>query len=179
MERLTTPAKKQRIIELLRRDSYNISEITAMAEIDRSTYYEWIKNDAEFAASVEQAKEEFRAEMTAEAKKSLRRLICGYMAEETTTITVPSGTHDENGKPIPAIKEMKTVKKPIPPNTGAVIFTLTNVDPDNWKNRQEVTGNGKISHEFSAKDIPDDVLREMTDRMQAAESARERERRGL
>lgn len=179
-ERLDTPKKKAHIIELLRQDTYNVTELTRIVGADRTMYYDWLKNDPEFAKGVEEAKEEFRAAMTAEAKNSLRKLIQGYTAEETTIVTIPSKTKkDPAGNPLPEIKEQKTIRKPIPPNTGAVIFALTNVDPDNWKNRQEVSGTNKVTHEFTAQDIPDDMLREIANKMQEAESQRERERRGL
>lgn len=56
--------------------------------------------------------------------------------------TVGSGKYDINGKEIPRIKEQKIVDKHYQPDTAAIIFTLTNGEPENWKNRQnnEVTG---------------------------------------
>lgn len=172
--------KKERIVALLREDTYSVTELTRIVGCDRSVYYDWLKDDPDFAQAVQEAKEEFRAKMTAEAKNSLRKLIQGYTAEETTIISVPSKTKfDPNGNPLPVIKEQKTIRKPVPPNTGAVIFALTNVDPDNWKNRQEFTGNTKLTHEYSAEDIPDDLLKACAEKMQEKESKRERERRGL
>lgn len=46
---------------------------------------------------------------------------------------------DENGKEKqkPKIKEKTIVKKHIQPDTAAIIFTLTNGNPDRWKNRQD------------------------------------------
>ena len=37
----------------------------------------------------------------------------------------------------PKIKEKTIVKKHIQPDTAAIIFTLTNGNPDRWKNRQD------------------------------------------
>jgi hypothetical protein len=50
---------------------------------------------------------------------------------------------EADGKtPIPKIKEQVTTTKHVAPDTGAIIFVLTNGDPDHWKNRQnaELTG---------------------------------------
>ena len=49
---------------------------------------------------------------------------------------------DEQGNPKPIIKEQTTTKKHIQADTAAIIFTLTNGDPEHWRNRQttEITG---------------------------------------
>ena len=48
---------------------------------------------------------------------------------------------DEKGNPKQIIKEKKTIKKHIQPDTTAIIFALTNLDPEHWKNRQNIDGN--------------------------------------
>lgn len=179
-ERKSTTENKQRVLQLLREDSYTITELARIVGIDRTIYYDWLRDDEAFAQAVKEAKEEFRKNIAVEAHNSLRRLVQGYTAEEVTIINVPSKTKlDPSGNPMPVIKEQRIVKKHIAPNTAAIIFALTNLDPDKWKNRQEVFNTGKMEHEFSAKDIPDDMLREITMKMQEAESQREKERRGL
>jgi len=62
--------------------------------------------------------------------------------QEKHIVTVGSGKFDVNGKEIPRIKEQKTVDKHFQPDTAAIIFTLTNAEPERWRNRQnaEVTG---------------------------------------
>lgn len=88
------------------------------------------------------AEAERMAFFVAEAKKSLLRKIQGYTVQEKHITTVGSGKYDVNGKEIPRIKEQKIVDKHYQPDTAAIIFTLTNGEPENWKNRQnnEVTG---------------------------------------
>ena len=77
-----------------------------------------------------------------EAKKSLMKKIQGYDVIETKIVKIPGGEKDEDGNPKPVIKEQVTIKKHIQPDTAAIIFTLTNGDPEHWRNRQttEVTG---------------------------------------
>lgn len=166
-----TNERKEKIIELIKQDTFSRSEICKQVGIGRTVFYEWLKNDPEFAAQVDNAEKELMNSLATDAKVSLRKLINGYTAKETTTIYLPSKDKDEKGRPIPIIKEQKTIEKPVPPNTGAVIFALTNLDPDNWKNRQETSAKveGKIeSPIYNAKDLPDDVLKEIADKLQDA-----------
>lgn len=128
------------IVELVKSDTYTINEMCQQVGITQKTWHKWVADYPEFAEAIEQAKEERMQKFVQEAKKSLLKKIRGYEATETAVTTVP----DKDGKP--RIKEQKTYKKHIQPDTAAIIFTLTNGDPEHWKNRQsnEVTGkNGK------------------------------------
>lgn len=99
-------------------------------------------DNSEFAQAVEDASSELLDKMKVEAKKSLLKKIQGYDVTETKVVTIPSKVKDEKGNPKPIIKEQTTTKKHIPADTAAIIFTLTNRDPEHWRNRQttEVTG---------------------------------------
>ena len=70
------------------------------------------------------------------AKNSLRRLIEGF---EATDVTVAE-KFNKQGEIVTVTSKVTKVYKP---DTAAVIFTLTNVDPDNWKNRRDVQGSPK------------------------------------
>ena len=113
-----------------------------MVKIHQCTYFEWLKEKPEFSECIKKAEAERMAFFVAEAKKSLLRKIQGYTVQEKHITTVGSGKYDINGKEIPRIKEQKIVDKHYQPDTAAIIFTLTNGEPENWKNRQnnEVTG---------------------------------------
>ena len=130
----------ERILAMIRADTYTITEVCNNVGISRQTFYNWQNDNLEFAQAVEDANNELLDKMNVEAKKSLMKKIQGYDVMETHVVTVPG----KDGKPI--IKEQKNVKKHIAADTAAIIFTLTNCDPDNWKNRHssEITGkNGK------------------------------------
>lgn len=160
---------KPKIIEMLRSDSYNITELCRLCGIDRTTYYAWLEQDPQFAADVKAAKQEFLDSILVDAKVSLRKLVQGYTAEETTVLTIPSEKKDIKGNPIPQIKEQKTTKKHVPPNTGAVIFALTNLESESWKNRQSFEGKMETKVEgLSVQDLPDDVLKRVADELQNA-----------
>lgn len=130
----------ERILAMIRADTYTITEVCNNVGISRQTFYNWLNDNPEFAQAVEDANNELLDKMNIEAKKSLMKKIKGYDVIETHVTTVPG----KDGNPV--IKEQKNVKKHIAADTAAIIFTLTNCDPDNWKNRHssEITGkNGK------------------------------------
>ncbi|MEA5080026.1 MAG: hypothetical protein VB024_00195 [Dysgonamonadaceae bacterium] len=63
--------------------------------------------------------------------------------QEKKTVTADIGKKDDDGEPILRVKENAIIDKHYQPNTTAVIFALTNRDPDNWKN--------KMNNEMSLK----------------------------
>lgn len=132
----------EKIVWLIKSDTYTIAEICRQVGITPKTYHQWVNDYPDFADAIEQAKDERMQAMVIEAKKSLMKKIQGYDVTETKVVTVPGTKKDEKGKPKPIIKEQTTTKKHIQPDTAAIIFTLTNGDPMRWRNRQttEVTG---------------------------------------
>ena len=132
----------EKICSLIATDTYTVAEICRMAKITVSTYFDWLNRFPEFSECLKKAEAERMAFFVAEATKSLLRKIQGYTVQEKHITTVGSGKYDVNGKEIPRIKEQKIVDKHYQPDTAAIIFTLTNGEPENWKNRQnnEVTG---------------------------------------
>ena len=70
-------------------------------------------------------------------------MIQGYTVQEKKTVTVGTGKKGEDGKQIVKIKEHTVTDKHYQPNPTAIIFTLTNKDPENWKNRQSTELTGK------------------------------------
>lgn len=179
---------KDRILEYKRNEIEEIGNGTKQMsikglcnkfDIDTKTYYNWINKDEDFAKAIDEVNAKYNEErmnqLGALTIDSLWKMIEGFYKPETTTTNVPNKKDPSN----PMIKEQKVTKKYIAPNPALIIFALTNLFPDKWKNRQEFTGNTKLTHEYSAEDIPDDVLRKVANAMQEAESKRERERRGL
>lgn len=130
----------ERICSLIQADGYTIPEICQQVGISESTYHEWKASKPEFSEAIKKAKSAFLELLSVEAKKSLMKKVKGYEVEETKTVYVDSGRKNEDGKSIPKVKEQTKVMKHIQPDTAAIIFTLTNTDPDNWKNRQTSDG---------------------------------------
>lgn len=171
-----TDANKEKALDLFRADSFTKTEICEKLGISRVTLHDWLKNDEDFANAVKEAKQEMFDKITKEAKVSLRKLVQGYTAEEKVIIQTPSKTkRDEKGIPEPEIKEQKTIRKHIPPNTGAVIFALTNGDPENWKQRQVQDISAKVdamveeTKRFDTSCIPDEDLQKIAMKLQEKE----------
>ncbi len=132
----------ERIVGLIKSDTFTIAEICRQVGITPKTFHQWRNDYPDFADAVEQAQEERMQFFVQEAKKSLLKKIQGYDVTETKVVTVPGREKDKDGKPKPVIKEQTSTKKHIQADTAAIIFTLTNGDPEHWRNRQttEVTG---------------------------------------
>lgn len=130
----------EKICELIKSDSYIIPEICRLVGISESIYHDWKSKKSEFSEAIKKAQDERNDFFASEAKKSLLKKIQGYTVEETKTVYVDSTNKDGASKP--KIKEQTKITKHIQPDTAAIIFTLTNRDPDNWKNlqRTEITG---------------------------------------
>lgn len=135
----------EKICSFIQTDSYTIPEICKQVGISESTYHEWRATKPEFSESIKKAQNEFMGMMASEAKKSLLKKVKGYEVEETKTVYVDSGKKTEDGKKaVPRVKEQTKITKHIQPDTAAIIFTLTNTDPERWKNRQTSDVNGSM-----------------------------------
>lgn len=143
----------EKICLLIKTDSYTVAEICEQVSINQDTYYDWLKKKPEFSDSIKKAKGEFDDFLLAECKKSLVKKIRGYTVQEKKTVTADTGKRDENDKPIVRVKEHSVTDKHYQPDTAAIIFTLCNRDPDNWKNRQEsnITGDMTLKSELEKR----------------------------
>jgi hypothetical protein len=128
-----------------------------MVKIHPDTYYAWLQEKPEFSDAIKKAHDNRMAFFVAEAKKSLVKKLQGYTVQEKHITTVGSGKFDANGKELPKIKEQKVVDKHFQPDTAAIIFTLTNGEPENWKNRQNSELTGKDGKDLFGK-LTDDEL---------------------
>ena len=100
------------------------------AGINQDTFYQWLKARAEFSEAVKKARAEFLDEIASQLEASLWKKAKGYEVEESKEeYAMKKGER--------VLVKKTTTKKHIAPDTGALIFALTNVDPDNWKNRQD------------------------------------------
>lgn len=145
----------EQITQLIRSDTYTIAEVCRQAGITQKTYHQWIAEHPEFVEAVELAKAELMQNLVKEAKKSLLKKIRGYEATETAVTTIP----DKDGNP--KIKEQKTYKKHIQPDTAAIIFTLTNGDPEHWKNKQSTEVTGKDGKDLFANKSDEELDKEI------------------
>ena len=147
----------EKIVGLIKSDTYTIAEICRQVGISQRTYHLWIEEHPDFAEAIEQAKDERMQFFVIEAKKSLLKKIKGYDVVETHVTTVPG----KDGNPV--IKEQKNVKKHIQPDTAAVIFTLTNGDPEHWRNRQSTEVTGKDGKDLFANKTDEELDNEIAE----------------
>ena len=147
----------EHILAMISSDTYTITELCKNVGISRQTFYNWQNENPEFAQAIEDANNAMMEKMNFEAKKSLLKKIQGYDVTETHVTTVP----DKQGKP--QIKEQKNVKKHIAADTAAIIFTLTNCDPDNWKNRHSSEITGKNGKDLIAKMTDEELDKELAE----------------
>lgn len=146
-----------KICNLIKSDSYTIAEVCRLVGIAESTFFDWQANKVEFSECIKKAQDDRMQFFVAEAKKSLLKKVQGYTVDETKTVYVDSGKTQPGEKPQPKVKEQTIVKKHIQPDTAAIIFTLTNGDPDNWKNKQSNEVTGKDGKDLFAN-LSDDEL---------------------
>lgn len=151
----------ERIVGLIKSDTYTIAEICRQVGITPKTYHQWVNDYPDFADAIEQAKDERIQAMVIEAKKSLMKKIQGYDVTETKVVTVPDTKKDEKGNPKPIIKEQTTTKKHIQADTAAIIFTLTNGDPEHWRNRQTTEVTGKDGKDLFASKTDEELAAEI------------------
>lgn len=97
--------------------------------ISHECYYNWMSRDVEFSEAIKKAKEQFKKQLEVDIVKSLARSAKGYDYEQTTKEYKGDG---QTGKLIK--KVVKTVH--VEPNVGAGIFLLTNLNPQEWQNKQ-------------------------------------------
>lgn len=153
----------ERICELIAEDSYTVAEVCRMVDISERSYYNWLSRFAEFADAIKKAQSKFDEMLIVEAKKSLVKMIQGYTVQEKKTVTADTGKKDANNKPIVKVKEHSVTDKHYQPNPTLIIFTLTNRDPENWKNRQENKVTAEVGLKSKLDNLTDDQLQDIID----------------
>lgn len=107
----------------------NITRAAEAAEIDRTSHYVWLKDDAEYAAAFEDAREASVDALEAEAR---RRAVEG--------VAEPVGWYQ--GKPGGVVKRYSDT---------LLIFLLKGAKPEVYKDRHEHTGEGGGALTFTLK----------------------------
>lgn len=154
--------RAQIVIDARRRgETYDKAAILAGVNVD--TVMEWKKRYADFSEQVKKAESDhektYSDVLVSAAKRSLLDLISGFDANETKT----EYENDAHGNP--RIKKQINTTKHFPPNATAIIFALTNLAPDVWKNRQttDVNATTKAEAEISLDKVPDELLAQVID----------------
>ena len=159
-----TPERVDIIVNARRNgETYDIA--ARRAGVNEKQIYAWKNTYSDFADRLKKAEAEhdkqYISGLLADAKRSLGDLVRGFDVEETKT----EYENDAHGNP--RIKKQTNTTKHIVPNPTAIIFALTNLDPETWKNRQTTDVNGKVETEsktdVSLANVPDDLLAKVID----------------
>ena len=121
---------KDDIISYIREGDSNILACKKVG-ISKETFYTWINDKPDFSDSLKKARKEFRETIVQTLEQSLWKRAAGYEVEEVKN---EYRTLKDGSKVL--VKSSK-ITKHFPPDTGALIFALTNLDLENWKNRQD------------------------------------------
>ena len=140
-----------------------VEKAVAKAGITKTTFYEWLQDPdkSDFADAIKNAKTEFKKTIVDRLQKSLWDKALGFSYEEMKTeyIRDPKTSHI-------VVKNQSVTKKRYPPDTAALIFALTNLAPDEWKNRQNIEATGANGRDLMPKQSID--LDALTEEQKAA-----------
>lgn len=121
--------------------------------ISDDTYYRWTDAQgksykSEFCEAIKRGQEAYKATLVLTSEKSLLSLIKGAETVNERTEYLP----DAQGKPV-ITKHIKT-KTTEAPNVTAIIFALSNLKSEQWKNRQtaEVKADIKQQKQLSVQE---------------------------
>lgn len=110
------------------------------AGISQDTYYRWLKEYPEFSEAIKKAKETANENRVAKLEASLYKRATGYEAKEVRS---ELAANPMGGAPI--IVKKTVTEKHVAPDTAALIFALTNLAPDKWKNKQNTEHTGNVN----------------------------------
>lgn len=159
-----TPERVAIIVNARRNgETYDIA--AKRAGITTALLYRWKNQYVDFLEQVKKAEAEHEQryinDLLASAKRSLGDLVRGFDVQETKT------EYESDAQGNPKIKKQTTQTKHVAPNPTAIIFTLTNLEPERWKNRQTTDLTGKLETEtkndISLDKVPDDLLAKVID----------------
>lgn len=159
-----TPERAAIIINARRNgETYEIA--AKRAGVTETAIYNWKNKYVDFVEGIKKAEAEWEQiyvnKLLVDAKRSLGDLVRGFDMQETKT------EYESDAQGNPKIRKQTTMTKHVAPNPTAIIFSLTNLEPERWKNRQTTDLNGKIESEnkadISLERVPDDLLAQVID----------------
>lgn len=123
-----------------------VKRLCEFLDIDFKTYQAWMKK-SNFSDAIKKAQQEFRQETVIELVNTMKKCALGYSVTTSDSkykAQVVREYDPGTGKKVKEYTTDKGVKieetrkeTHVQPNVGAGIFLLTNLDPENWKNRRD------------------------------------------
>lgn len=117
---------------------YTIDQICESRGLAKSTYYQWKEKYPYFSNELQKALDHRRFSLKEMAESNLVKLMNGFEYEERTL----EGKEGAGGKL--TNKQVKIVKKFIPPNPTVNIFMAKKMDPVNYPEKSEIEHSGHM-----------------------------------
>lgn len=105
--------------------------------ITHTTHERWEREHPEYVKAIENGNMAYSQHAVDDLVNALRKKALGFK-----TTKVFEQAKEKDGKLV-TVSARKTTME-VAPDTGALIFLLTNMDPENWKNRQSEDLNAKV-----------------------------------
>lgn len=129
--------------------------------IAEKTFYNWRNEYTEFTEIIKSAKEEFKSTLEKDLVTTLARSAKGYTTTKKRTEYKPN----KDGSP--KIEKQIIEETNVPPNTGAAIFLLTNINSERWKNRNQQSVEAKVETKTEELiDLSDEAIERIADILQ-------------
>jgi len=123
-----------------------VKRLCEFLDIDFKTYQAWMRK-SNFSDAIKKAQQDFRADTVMEVVNTLKKSALGYTVTTSDSqykAQVIKEFDPKTGKKVKEYTTDKGVKVQenrkeihVQPNVAAGIFLLTNLDPENWKNRRD------------------------------------------
>lgn len=114
-----------------------LQDFRAAMGISKKAHHDWCKAHPEYVEAIENGNRVFAQNTVDQLVNALKKKALGYK-----TTKVYEQAKEQNGKLMTVSARKETIE--VAPDTGALIFMLTNMDPENWKNRQTDELNAKV-----------------------------------
>lgn len=130
----------QKIADDYAQGTGTVAEIMAKYGLSERIFYYWQEENLQFFQLIKNAKEARQGQKLHMALNGMKILLQGHEYTEQDTEATPIKNAD--GTTSKVIKKTVVKRKFIPPNATMVIFTLCNIDPENWKSVQHIKHEG-------------------------------------
>ena len=121
-------------IPKLRRQGYHEEQIAEILGVAKSTFWDYKRKYPELAGVLNQG----RTSLIEDLEDTLYRKALGLIKVTDTKKYIKKTKNGEETRVEETIKE-------IPPDTGALIFSLKNLSPDKWKDIHETSGVSELT----------------------------------
>lgn len=122
-------------------------QLAEMFGVNTDTLWRWTKRYLDFSSAIKEGRKEYN---NLKVEKSLlgRALGHDYWEEKWARRKIPLNGNGKKFKYEMVLVER--VRKRVLPDVGAIVFWLTNQQPEDWKNTRNVNIRGKITKESRA-----------------------------